>query len=64
MSGALYHGGEELTKLSTRVYEMSSWTNTLHAEVFPGILKMEAEIVRMVADLFNGDSETCGSVCH
>ncbi|XP_021946459.1 sphingosine-1-phosphate lyase [Folsomia candida] len=62
MSGALYHGGEGLTKLNTKVYEMSSWSNTLHAEVFPGILKMEAEIVRMVADLFHGDSESCGSV--
>ncbi len=34
MSGALYHGGQELTKMNTKVYEMSSWSNTLHVEVF------------------------------
>lgn len=46
MSGALYHGGDELTKMNTKVYELTSWSNLLHAEIFPGVLKMEAEIVR------------------
>ena len=30
--------------------------------VFPGVCKMEAEIVRICAGLFSGGPETCGSV--
>lgn len=32
--------------------------------VFPGCRKMEAEVVRMVADMFHGDSSTCGVVSN
>lgn len=38
------------------------WTNPLHIDIFPGVRKMEAEIVRIVCGLFRGDSETCGFV--
>jgi len=62
VSGTVYHGGQELTKLNAKVYEMTTWTNPLHPDVFPGICKMESEIVRIVATLFHGDSQTCGSV--
>jgi sphinganine-1-phosphate aldolase len=29
-----------------QVYEMMAWTNPLHPDAFPGLRKMEAEIVR------------------
>jgi glutamate/tyrosine decarboxylase-like PLP-dependent enzyme len=35
------------------VYGMAAWTNPLHPDAFPGVRKMEAEIVRMCCDLFN-----------
>jgi hypothetical protein len=47
-------GGEELTELMTDVYSLSLWTNPLHPDAFPGVRKMEAEVVRMACDMFNG----------
>lgn len=41
---------------------MSAWTNPLHPDVFPGIRKMEAEIVQMAIDMFHGGSDACGTV--
>lgn len=41
---------------------MSAWTNPLHPDVFPGVRKMEAEVVRMCCTLFHGDQNTCGCV--
>jgi len=62
VSGTVYHGGDALTQLNTDVFKLSAWTNPLHADVFPGSCKMEAEVVRMVANLFHGSIKTCGSV--
>lgn len=61
-SGTVYNGAEDLTTLMTRVYGMSAWTNPLHADVFPGIRKMEAEVVRMCCNMFNGGPDSCGTV--
>lgn len=62
ISGAIYYYDEELIKLLTQVYGLASYTNPLHCDIFPGICKMEAEVVRLVANLFHGDSNTCGTV--
>ena len=32
-----------------QVYEMMAWANPLHPDAFPGLRKMEAEIVRQEA---------------
>jgi len=48
VSGAVYHGGQELSKLQTEAFEMFTVANPIHPDVFPGIRKMEAEIVAMV----------------
>jgi sphinganine-1-phosphate aldolase len=55
-------GNPELTNLMTEVYGMAAWTNPLHPDAFPGIRKMEAEIVRICCNLFNGGPESCGAV--
>ncbi len=47
----LFLGNDALTSLMTDVYGMAAWTNPLHPDAFPGIRKMEAEIVRMCCDL-------------
>jgi len=60
VSGAVYNGNPSLTSLMSTVYGITSWTNPLHADVFPGIRKMEAEVVRMCCDLFNGPKGSCG----
>lgn len=61
-SGTVYNGNPQLTELMTEVYGMAAWTNPLHPDSFPGVRKMEAEIVKMACNLFNGSSEACGTV--
>ncbi|KAJ2008562.1 Dihydrosphingosine phosphate lyase [Coemansia thaxteri] len=60
-SGAVYHGGEDLVRLTNEAYAMFNLTNPLHPGVFPGLRRIEAEVVRMVLDLYSGDDECCGT---
>ena len=62
VSGCVYGAEDHLTELTTRVYEKFAWSNPMHADVFPDVRKMEAEVVRMVCNMFNGDENTCGTV--
>lgn len=62
VSGAVYNFNPELCDLVAAVYEKTSYTNPLHSDIFPGINKMEAEVVRMCATMFNGGPETVGTV--
>eukprot|EP00735_Rhodelphis_limneticus_P008845 TRINITY_DN2322_c0_g1::TRINITY_DN2322_c0_g1_i1::g.20720::m.20720 TRINITY_DN2322_c0_g1::TRINITY_DN2322_c0_g1_i1::g.20720 ORF type:complete len:585 (+),score=145.22,sp/Q8CHN6/SGPL1_RAT/48.80/0.0,Pyridoxal_deC/PF00282.14/1.1e-22,Aminotran_5/PF00266.14/5.4e-11,DegT_DnrJ_EryC1/PF01041.12/3.4e-06,Aminotran_1_2/PF00155.16/4.3e-05,Beta_elim_lyase/PF01212.16/0.0018,Cys_Met_Meta_PP/PF01053.15/0.0049,SLA_LP_auto_ag/PF05889.8/0.011 TRINITY_DN2322_c0_g1_i1:49-1755(+) len=61
-SGCVYHGGQELAKLSSEVYELFAWSNPLHPSVFPGVRKMESEVVSMVLNLFNAGPDAAGNV--
>lgn len=49
VSGAVYHGGKEMLDLQGEAYRMFAVSNPLHPDVFPGVRKMEAEIVAMVS---------------
>ncbi|XP_060728613.1 sphingosine-1-phosphate lyase 1 [Tachysurus vachellii] len=62
VSGAVYWGDEKLTDLLVKVYGEFAWSNPLHPDIFPGVRKMEAEVVRMTCSLFNGGPESCGTV--
>ncbi|KAG7333986.1 hypothetical protein KOW79_002393 [Hemibagrus wyckioides] len=62
VSGAVYWGDEKLTDLLVKVYGEFAWSNPLHPDIFPGVRKMEAEVVRMTCTLFNGGPESCGTV--
>ncbi|KAF7247361.1 Sphingosine-1-phosphate lyase 1 [Varanus komodoensis] len=44
------------------VYEEFAWSNPLHPDIFPGLRKMEAEVVRMVCTLFHGGPNSCGTM--
>ncbi|KAJ1948132.1 Dihydrosphingosine phosphate lyase, partial [Linderina pennispora] len=59
-SGAVYHGGEDMVKLTNQAYGMFNLSNPLHPGVFPGLRRIEAEVVQMVLDLYNGDG-CCGT---
>lgn len=61
VSGAVYHGGKSLLELQLKAYDQFSVANQLHPDVFPGIRKMEAEVVAMVLKLFNAPKLGCGS---
>lgn len=52
VSGAVYHGGDNLIKLQSEAFEKFSVTNPIHPDVFPGVRKMEAEVVAMVLAMF------------
>lgn len=62
VSGAVYGFKEELVDLVTQVYGKASYTNPLHPDIFPGVCKMEAEVIRMACTLFNGKELSCGTV--
>jgi sphinganine-1-phosphate aldolase len=53
VSGAVYHGGDSLIKLQTEAFGKFTVANPIHPDVFPGVRKMEAEIVAMVLAMFN-----------
>jgi sphinganine-1-phosphate aldolase len=62
VSGAVYNFDSKINDLMTKVYSKTAYTNPLHADVFPGVCKMEAEVIRMIAHLFNGGPSTCGCI--
>jgi sphinganine-1-phosphate aldolase len=62
MSGTVYNCSKDGLKLIADVYGLTSLTNPLHPDAFPGIRQMEMEVVRMTCAMFNGDSKTVGCV--
>ena len=60
VSGAVYHGEENLIKLQAEAFEKFSVANPIHPDVFPGVRKMEAEIVAMVLAMFNAPNGAAG----
>ncbi|SMN20835.1 similar to Saccharomyces cerevisiae YDR294C DPL1 Dihydrosphingosine phosphate lyase [Maudiozyma saulgeensis] len=63
VSGAVYHGGEDLIRLQSIAFEKYSVANQLHPDVFPAVRKMEAEVVSMTLNMFNApiDEGACGT---
>lgn len=61
VSGAIYHGGKEMGELLSSAYSLFSLSNPLHPDVFPGVRKMEAEVVQMVLNMFNAPSTGGGT---
>ena len=66
VSGAVYL---ELTspqnshlRLMSEIFQETAYSNPLHADVFPGIRKMESEIVAMCLKLFQSGPNGVGSV--
>ncbi len=60
VSGAVYHGGSDLIKLQSEAFEKFIFANPIHPDVFPGVRKMEAEIVAMVLAMYNGPAGAAG----
>lgn len=60
VSGAVYHGGQDLQKLQSDAFNRFGVSNPIHPDVFPGVRKMEAEIVAMVLSIFNAPQGAAG----
>ncbi len=59
------HKPPNLNRVSivTEAYSKTAYANPLNPDAFPGIRKMEAEVVRMCCNLFNGDPDhSCGTM--
>lgn len=61
VSGAVYHGEDELLKLQTEAFGKFTVANPIHPDVFPGVRKMEAEVVSMVLAMFNAPPGAAGA---
>uniref|UniRef100_A0A6G1SL38 sphinganine-1-phosphate aldolase n=1 Tax=Aceria tosichella TaxID=561515 RepID=A0A6G1SL38_9ACAR len=64
ISGAIYtNNSSRLNEILLSVYASNMWSNPLHSDVFAGVRKMEAEIVRMVGSMYRVKPENLvGSV--
>lgn len=60
VSGAIYHGGEDLSRIISQAFSLFILSNPLHPELFPGVRKMEAETVSMVLGMFHAPPEGVG----
>ncbi|QLL33417.1 hypothetical protein HG536_0E03280 [Torulaspora globosa] len=62
VSGAVYHGGEDIIHLQSLAFEKFCVANQLHPDVFPAVRKMESEVVSMTLNMFNAPKDTgCGT---
>lgn len=62
VSGSIYHGGEQLTRILGEAYSIFAIANPLHPEIFPGVRRMEAESVSMVLSMYNAPATGCGTM--
>ncbi|HIE17061.1 MAG TPA: aspartate aminotransferase family protein, partial [Dehalococcoidia bacterium] len=60
MFSLVYNAGEDVARLAAEAYLLFMNENALSPFAFPSLLKMETEVVSMVASLLGGDSETVG----
>ncbi|EPQ29364.1 uncharacterized protein PFL1_03119 [Pseudozyma flocculosa PF-1] len=61
VSGAVYHGGDDLSDLVSETIKAFLLTNPLHPDVFPGVRKMEAEVVQMALRMYNAPETGAGA---
>jgi len=64
ISGAIYtNNSGRYNEVLLSVYGSYMWSNPLHSDVFAGVRKMEGEVIRMVATMYNGNPDlVLGSV--
>ena len=62
VSGAVYHGGDDIVSLYEDVFSIYPLANPLHPDVWPSLVKLESEVVAMCASMLHGDRNVRGSV--
>ena len=67
LSGVVYIKDESHKQLLDNVYTLFSWSNPLHADVFPSVRQMEAEVIAMAVHMTRGGPgtaapEACGAM--
>nr|GAT58568.1 sphinganine-1-phosphate aldolase [Mycena chlorophos] len=61
ISGAVYHGGDDMERVIVAAYAKYAVSNPLHPDVFPAVRKMEAEIVAQTLRLY-GNPDGAGTM--
>lgn len=62
VSGSIYHGGDNITRILVEAYRIYAVSNPLHPDTFPGIRRMEAESVAMVLSMYHAPASGCGTM--
>ncbi len=57
LSGGVYHGDASHVGFLDEVYSLYSQSNPLHADVWPSVVRFEADLVAMTAKLVGGDAK-------
>ena len=60
--GGIYHNYHELEEVEKKALTMFCDSNGLYPTTFPGLRKIEAEVVRIACNLLHGNAETCGTM--
>lgn len=61
-SGTVYHGDPDHIAFLNEAYAINSQANPLHADMWPSVIKYEAEIVAMTAAMLGDVPGVCGAV--
>ena len=61
VSGCVYSKSIKIDNLMKDVFQLLERSNPLHPDIFPGVRKMEAEIVNMCGDLMRSPCPSAGS---
>ncbi|CAE7180093.1 Sgpl1 [Symbiodinium pilosum] len=61
ITGAVYHGGQEHYDFIGQVFSKWAFCNPLHPDLHPSLRQMDAEVVQMVVNLYNGGPDACGA---
>ena len=59
----MYHGDPDHIAFLNEAYAINSQANPLHADLWPSVVKFEAEIVAMTADMVGGGPDGVDTVC-
>jgi len=62
LSGTCHKPEESIVRVVTNAYAATAYTNPLNPDAYPGIRKMEAEVVRMTGELFHGGEDLIGTM--
>jgi hypothetical protein len=60
--GGIYTDYKNIEEVEKGAMELYCDSNGLYPTTFPGLRKVEAEVVRMACSLMHGDAQTCGTM--
>lgn len=62
ISGTVYGMDPQVRRVILSAYSKYLYSNPLHPDVFKSVRKMEAEVVAMTLNMFNGDGDCAGTM--